>query len=152
MNPSCVPMPHGLDYTLKKTFVKTFGTHAFDHNWSQYVFKLVQMCLSVKNVQTVSWKTFVWSLLLEWPWSVWVVVEHINVVALYSVVHGNAFRISEPIVRNPQMDSPHKGPVMRSSDMCIVVRLNKLCNKKSRWLWFETYTMDCLSKKILSYQ
>ena len=86
-----------------------------------------------------------------------VVVEHINVVDLYSVLymkswHGNVFRISEPFVRNSEMDAPHKGPVMQSFDMCIVVGLNELWNKKQRWLWFQTYIMGCLSKKILSYQ
>ena len=37
------------------------------------------------------------------------------------------------------VDSPHKGPVMRSFDGFNVVSRNKMLNKRSSCCWFETY-------------
>ena len=55
--------------------------------------------------------------------------------------NGDAFRITGPpargIHRSP-VDSPYKGPVMRSVDVLFVASLNKLLNKQSSGRWFET--------------
>ena len=50
---------------------------------------------------------------------------------------GNIFRVNGPLGR-ASVDSPHKGPVMRSVDVLFDLRLNKRLSKQSRRRWIET--------------
>ena len=67
-----------------------------------------------------------------------------NISVLLALCEGNPAVNGEfPFVRGIQrsaVDSPHKGPVMRRSDVYFVVRLTKLLNKLSSCWWFHTYT------------
>ena len=60
-----------------------------------------------------------------------------------NVMIGKSFPNYWPFVRGIHLDSPHKGPVMRSFDVFFVVCLYKLLNKQSNYGWFVVPWYSC---------
>ena len=59
----------------------------------------------------------------------------------YEVITWKRFPYYWPFVREihrPVVDSPHKGPILRSFNVFFVLSLNPLCDKQSCGRWFET--------------